>query len=369
MSPVDGSEYRKVDFASYFLIAWKYRWWIVVPTLAAAALALAVSFVLPRVYRVQAIVSPSRFLTQSENGDFRVVMVSSAKEVASQVGEGAFNALVGDELGIPPQDFPRILAETLRDTNLVSISVRTRDPEKGRQILASLFEHLKSDLDRKISVEINTLDAQVANILKKVRRLEIDIEGQEIAKAASRSDIAADKNRLVINERRVAGLLEDMETTKGRMAEMETLRQQAIKETAGTDQSLSLLIYANQTQSSINYINILAEQLRQAQMEAEDLKARIKKNERELLLIDNGIEEKRLAIEAKAENAKLVEDRKNRIDYAALAKKPTVSRKPVSPRLSRMAVIGALLGFFLSLGVAFFRETLEARKKESRPTA
>lgn len=47
----------------YFTVAWKRRWQIIIPTLVLVIIAAIWSFALPKIWEVDAIIIPSKFLT------------------------------------------------------------------------------------------------------------------------------------------------------------------------------------------------------------------------------------------------------------------------------------------------------------------
>ena len=361
--------FESINLMEYFTVAWKRRWQIIIPTVVLAVLAGVYSFFLPKIWEVDALVVPSKFMTQSQSGEFKVVLVVEPKQIAGQITEGAYNALIAAELNIPEREFPKIKAENLRDTNLVRVSVRVKDPQKGRQILAALFNHLKSDFDRKIDVEVNSLNTQVEQTKNKILDLELDIESHRIDKEKTKKDIDSDKNKFAITERRIVGILEEMKSVKIRISELDELQRKTLSENKGGAETLPLLLYSNEVQQNLRYYNTLDEKLSAERLNVETLTFSIKGKEQQLLQIDNQISQIKNSINNASNEIKLFEDKKNRIDYTQLLKEPTPSVGPVSPKKKQNVLIVGFLGFCLSLGIVFFRENLEKQKRASQSKA
>jgi capsular polysaccharide biosynthesis protein len=314
-------EFESIHFMEHFAVAWKRRWHIVIPTVVLALLAAAVSMLLPKVWEVETIIIPSKFLSQSQTGEFRTVLVVEPKQIAGQIVEGSYDALIAAELAIPLRHFPKLKAENLRDTNLVRVSVREKDPQRGRQILASLFNHIKSEFDKKINVEISNLNTEIEK---------------------NKNGILSDQNKLQIAEQRIAALQAEMKSTKTRIEELGKQQQRILSEKKEGAESLALLLYSNEVQTNLRYFNSLEEMVSGERVRIENLRPSIANAQKGILFL---------------------EDKKARIDYTQLIKEPTASLNPVSPKKVQNALIAGFLGFCLALGAVFFRENFEKQKR------
>jgi LPS O-antigen subunit length determinant protein (WzzB/FepE family) len=398
-------ELESIDLMEYVNIAWRHRWQIIIPTVVLAVLAGIVSFFLPKVWEVEAIIIPSKFLTQNQAGEFKQVLVIEPKQVAGQIAQGSYNSLIGAELNIEARNFPKINAENLRDTNLVRISIREKNPQKGKQILMALFNHLKSDFDKKIDVEIESLNIQIEqkkndildheneiktreNDIKKkqndIKLKELDVESRLIEKDKTNKEIESDKNKLKITEERIVGIQEEMKSIKTRIDELDQQQRQSLAEKKEGTETLALLLYSNEVQRNLQYYNTLSEQVSGERLNTEDLTYTIKSDEQELRQLDNQVSQiKTTGDTIRAEidtinneirkikntisnsnnDIKLFEDKKNRIDYTQLIKDPTSSFGPVSPKKKRIVLIAGFIGFCLSFGIILFRDNLEKKRK------
>lgn len=394
-----------VDLMEYIDIGWKHRWQIIIPTVILAVLAGIASFFLPKVWEVDALIVPSKFLVQTENGEFKEVLVTPPVQVASLISEGSYNAIISAESNIELRKFPKIKAQNLRNTNLVQVSVREINPKRGEEILLSLYNHLKSDFDRKIDVEINGMDTKIEqyknnildleneiktleNDIKKknseIKLKELDIESRRIEKDKTGKEIESDKNKLKIIENRIAEIQEEMKSIKIRIDELDKQQKQSLSEEKEGTETLALLLYSNEVQRNLQYYNALNERISVERLNIENLMNSINNKEQTLRQIDNQVSQIQTSegtIQAEIDTInneirkiknninninseiKLAEEKKNRIDYTQLVKPPTASFGPVSPNKKMIVLIAGILGFCLSLGVVFFRDNLKKRKK------
>jgi len=363
------TELKGIDFMDYVDIAWTHRWRIIIPTFVLAVLAGIVSFLLPKLWEVDAIIIPSKFLTQTVTGDFKEILVAPPSQIASQISQGSYNSLIAAETNSEIRKFPKIHAENLRNTYLVRTYVRVQDPQKGRQILLALFNHLKSDFDKKIDVEFSNINNLIKQVNNKILDLDLSIESQKIEKEKKRKDIRADQNKLAISEQRITDIQEEMKSVKTRVSELDELQRKTMSEKKDGTETLALLLYSNEVQQNIRYMNELENKVSNERVNIEDLTYSIKSKEQQLLQIDNQIEQIQLSLNNAKNEIQLLEDKKNRIDYSQLVKDPTPSIGPVSPKKILIVLIAGFLGFCLSFGIVLFRDNLEERKKINRSAA
>jgi capsular polysaccharide biosynthesis protein len=320
-------DYESVDLMAYANIAWKRRWQIIIPTIVIAVLAGIVSFLLPKIWEVDAIIIPSKFLSQTTAGEFKEILVAPPAQIAGQISQRTYDNLIAAELNIDPRTFPRINAENLRNTNLIRVYVRGKDPQRGRTILLALFNHLKSDFDKKIDVEFSSLNTAIDQ---------------------KKNTISSEEKLLQIADQRIVSTLAEMKATKTRIERLDKEQQRVLSEKKDGAESLALLLYSNEIQQNLRYVNSLEESINAQRNIMENLRGSINNAKKDITLL---------------------EDKKARIDYAQLVKDPTPSFYPVSPKKKQNVIIAGFLAFFLSLGIGFFREYLEKQKKIGLPKA
>ncbi|MCD6193185.1 MAG: hypothetical protein J7L26_06900 [Candidatus Aminicenantes bacterium] len=416
----NNKNYYKIDLMDYLAVLWRKKWIIIIPTFLFMLAALLLCFFLPKKWEVSAIIQPSKFLVQTGQGRFEEVLVASPGEVVGQINEEAYNQLIAQELGVDLGKFPKIKAKNLKNTNLVKVSLATSKIEEGKRILLSLFSHLKRDLDKKIDVEIQNIDTQKKELENKIKekiisindkkndiekmrneirkkqiaikQQELEADSLEIEKKRLAKEIESIKNKIKVSEERVQSLTEEMKEVKKRVDDISEQQKKALAQAQekGEAEALSLLLYANEIQENLKYYNTLAERISQEKLLQEDLKFSIKDKEELIKKLDNDIKNLQLQkeniqleikdlitnikiveneiakIESEIETLKskivLLEDKKNRIDYARLIKDPTASIYPVSPQKKLIIVITAIVSFLCFTFLAFFIDYIERNK-------
>jgi len=329
MEPVE--RFEEINLMDYIEILWKRKWLIIIPTLFISIAVGIWSFLRTPVWEVDAVIQPSKFISQTEQGQFVEVLVADPKQVAGQINQESYKAIIAGEMNIDLRVFPGIKAENLRDTKLVRVAVRDTDINRASKILNSLFHLLKSDFDRKIDVEIKNVDTQInakenqikendINIKDKENQIELtklkfkdkenairtkdneikkrnndsklkdlDIQSKGIEKDKINQQIETDKNKLKISEERVAGILDEMKSVKTRIDEIDKQLQKALAEKKQGSDAVALPLYSNEVQQNLRYYNTLDEKLSTEKITQENLHLGIREKEEQLRQIDNQI--------------------------------------------------------------------------------
>jgi len=359
---------NEIELMDYLNIIWKRKWLISIPTFALMIIAGIISFLLPQKWNVNAIIVPSKFLIQTEQGEFREVVVVDPRQVAGQINEETYNYLIASELNLDMRKFPKLKAENVRDTKLVQVSLKDNDVERAKKILISLFNYLKTDLDKKIIVEIKGIDSQIAlneNLIK-LKELGIkdklsEIKLGQIEKNKTREEMQSAERKLKISEDRVKSIIDEMKAVKERIDGLEEQQKKALAEKIQGIDAISLLLYSNTVQENLRYYNTLDEKLSDEKITQENLNLFVKEKNEEIKKLDMEIEKLNNEIDKinnEIENIKnqisLLNERKGRIDYTQIIKEPTPSVKPVSPKKKQNVLIAGVLGLMIFGMLAFF---------------
>jgi uncharacterized protein involved in exopolysaccharide biosynthesis len=367
---------KDIDLLELWGIIWKRKWRIVIPTALAVVAAAVFALLKPPVWEVDAILLPSKFFMQTAQGQFIEVVVTEPKQIAGQINQESYNNLIAAELKIDIKDFPKIRAENLSDTQLVRVLIRDEEAKQAKAILGALFNRLKKELDRKIDVEMKSIDTQIttkANSIKdmenEIQVKEFDIKSLEIEKEMLKGEIEANKNKLLISEERSNSLLEEMKSVKGRVDNLDKQLKNVLSEKRGEGEAISLLLYSNEVQQNLRYYSTLDEKFSLERVTQENLRLDNKDSEEKIKQLDTQIGQTKAEI-ANVKNListtqseiTLLEDEKQRIDYAQLIKAPTASVYPVSPRIGIIVVIVATIGLAVFTFLAFFWEYIQRRK-------
>ncbi len=325
----------EIELIDFLNIIWKRKWLIILSTFLLVIAAGVISFLLPQKWEIDALIQPSKFLVKTVGGQFEEVLVVDPKQIAGQINQATYNRIISAELNLDIRKFPKLKAGNLSDTNLVWVSIKEKDVEKAKLILHSLFNNLKSELDKKVDVEIKEIDSE--------------IKSKEIEKFRIEEEIKVNKNKLNIIKQRKKEIVNEMNDIGKRIESVEKEQRLSLKKKNRSEtESLAMLLYSNEIQQSLQYYNELNELLSEKKIDAENVNLEIENKEEKIKQLENEIDN--------------LNERKGRIDYTQLIKEPTSSLSPVSPKKILIALITGILGLLIFTMLAFFLEYIEKQK-------
>jgi len=325
---------HEVELINRLESIWRRKWFILVPTFLLAVLAGAVSYLLPPTWEVEMIIQPAKLFIQTQSGQFTEVLIIDPKQVAMEINQESYDYLIAKELKIDIKKLPKLKAEYLKDTKLVRIAINGKNVEEAKAILQSLSLRLKDNMDKKIRIELSNIDTEI-----KENEIKMDLSVKEIAIL---------QNKLKIIENREKEILLEMKETRERIRTIEKEQLNALKKVEKSgNESLGLLLYSNEIQQSLKYLDSLNELISLKKMDGEDLDSKRKQNEQYIEVLKN--------------SNKNLEAKKGRFDYTQMVKAPTPSLFPVSPKKKLNVLITAILSFILFTMLALFLEFISPK--------
>ena len=161
------------------------------------------------------------------------------------------------------------------------------------------------------------------------------------------------KNRLKIIAQRKADLIKERETIEVKVRELESEQRKVLKkENQSEIESLGLLLYSNEIQQSLRYLDTLNEKLSREKIEEVNVNSSI--NTAEALIIN---------MDSQIQNLK---ELKGRLDYTKVIKKPTPSVRPVAPKKALYVFIAAISSLIMFTTMAFFLDYLDRQRRENK---
>lgn len=317
----------EMDIIDLLRTLWQKKWLIIVGTMTCMIAAGIASTMLTPVYEIDALIQTGKFLAQTQTGSFEEVMVEDPRQIADKVTHKSYNAVIATKLKLDEKDLPEIMGASIQNTYLTRIWTRSSDVEQSINVLNLLLEILQEDINSKIEVEINNIDAEI-----KQREITIELQNDQIGIL---------QKKLKIIDQRKRDILKEMDVVKKKMDALEDGQLKALSKTNASEaESLGLLLYSNEIQQSIQYYGILNEKLTKERMLEETINSQIKTESSSISQMQNTIANLRM--------------RKGRVDPMKIIKSPSPSVNPLSLRTSYTVIIAGILGFILlSLGVLF----------------
>jgi capsular polysaccharide biosynthesis protein len=327
---MDAAE-KEIELIDLLNVIWKRKWLIIVPTMICVVAAVVISFFIPPSWEIDAIMLPSKFFIQTGQGQFEEVVVTDPLQIAGQINQESYDNLIASDLKLDRKKFPELKAENLRDTKLVRIAIRDTDIVQSKTILLTLFNHLKKELDKKIDVEMKSIETDISlkqnaikeneigikdlgnqielkklriqdeenaiktkeNEIKKrnndIKIKDLDIQSRGIEKERIKKEIETYQNKLTISEERVVSINEEMKSVKQRIDQIEGQLSKAIAEKKQGTDAVGLLLYSNEIQQNLRYYNTLDEKLSTEKITQENLRLSIRDQQQQLLQIDNQV--------------------------------------------------------------------------------
>jgi hypothetical protein len=410
----------EISFTEYILVLWKRKWLLIIPTVIIVLITAIYSLVSPKIWRIESIIQPSKFLAQSAGGSFSKVTTVNPRQLAGQIEQSSYNQLLARQMNININEFPRLRAEHLDNTDLVLVSTNMSDTETAKSILIALYEHIKFVYDKKIDTELQGIDSEISEKENEIKEQELilrekenqiknrknniqrtkdqillkdaEIQSKEIEKDRIIKEIKSYKNRLKISEKRESDISEEMKTVRERINETEEQLKIALAEPKQENVAISLLLYSNEIQQNLQYINTLSEKLSIEKITRENLNILILGYERETRQIDNQINQIQILkntiktqiedintlidminIEKEKINSKIetiksqitfLKEKKERYDYTELIKDPTALGIPVSLSVKKGVLIAGIASLFVFSFIAFFIENITRIKSK-----
>lgn len=328
----------RVELMDYLDVLWRRKWLIILPTLFLTVGAAVMSLLLPQKWEVDGLIQPSKLFIRNEGGALSEVVFVDPVQVASQINRETYNRPIAAEHNLDPRTFPKLKAESLAGTNLIHVFLRDGDVGRAKAILSSLFSRLKAELDGKAEIELKGLDSQIA--------------WNNIEKARLEAEIKIAKNKVRLAEARIKQIERDMDGNRSRIETLEKEQMSTLKSgNKDQAQSLALLLYSNEIQQSLQYLNTLQDLLDVKKIEEEDLNTEIEDKGKKILQIDNTIQ--------------VLTDKKGLIDYTRLVKEPTASVNPVFPSKRLIVAVAFVAGLLVFAFLALFLEYV--RMHETQP--
>jgi uncharacterized protein involved in exopolysaccharide biosynthesis len=229
---------EEIDLGAYVRVLLKYWKWILGITVAAAAVALAVSFLLPPTYEATALVAvQAPQLVVNLDPRVRVLVPSQPPQPASKAyldlaeGDGVLEALFS-RLNPRPAEIKtlrdlreRVKAGAGTDPSVVRLTVRARDPQEAARIANLWAETLVAYADRVYGAreELQQLEGQLAQAEAELEAAEqalIEFQARNPAGLLeAQLDSLRQKQRDYLGaQRAIADILQDIRALQERLA-------------------------------------------------------------------------------------------------------------------------------------------------------
>ncbi|MBL7156561.1 MAG: hypothetical protein ISS92_00215 [Candidatus Omnitrophica bacterium] len=324
---------QEVNLSDYVKVILKRKKTIFLIFLATTIAAAIISFLMPKSYEISMIIEPSLEITKGN----KQLYLDSPKNIAAKIRGEAFNLSVLRISNVDPGRKKLSLKVTQpKDSTLVKISIEEPKSkiDTGVRLLNNLFikmtETYQSHIDYK--KEMFTKEAAVvSNIIE-----------------SKKDSIALREKELKILEEREASLLGELKIVKENSEKLIAQRDALLIDKTNKN-GMSSLLYSNVVQQNISYFSTLSDQLM-------SLKSRKENLLNEIECLNKDIENLKTQIDT-------IGLQKNQIQNIKFVQKPQALPFPVRPKKMKNIAVAGILGLFLGVFIAFFREFWEKEMK------
>ena len=408
---------EEINLYELFQVIWKRRFLIAVICLVSTLSAGIISFVLPPVYGISAIITPGFF---EKNKEGENVYVDSPDNISVAIGSGSYDTEIIQSLKLDPEIYAGELGFDVKrpkKSDLITINYNSEDTDLGKKILGELLNQLdqvysekvelkKEKLDRSIQLSKNKIlnvknqKATIKNQKTTIKNQKTTIKNQKARMRNSKETILNEKKKISKNiglaEKKV-GLLKETEkyqlqqrievdkNTKTIMDE----RTSTLKDGEKKD-AVALLLYSNTIQQNLGYLDRLNSQIDKNRLEQEialnnvemmkiqlnnkdtelkNLDVNLKDKDVELQNLDTKLKDKDTELKMSdvsimniEQNIEKLKIGKKEIEGIHVIQQPTASFNPVKPKKKLIVAMAGVIGLMASIFFVFFMEFIESQK-------
>ncbi|MFA5865488.1 MAG: Wzz/FepE/Etk N-terminal domain-containing protein [Phycisphaerae bacterium] len=396
----------EIDLYRYWMIIRK-RWKLIfVLFLVSVASSVAVSFYLPKIYRVTATINMGRI----EVGD-RTVPVINFADIQQIVSSESLLKKILSSLPVDASKKTsdlafRISVENNTNSENVLLKLDTSDPERGKKVLTRIISEIQEKYNHRAEnyrqlkdAEINKLKETINKIQFQDDKIDLSIQRrtQEIEKKEKTAQIDInllnnEKDNITNQIKYLKEQNKSIEVSRDKLLQilpnMEQNTRQLLKEKNELAKSINKegimtsILYASNLQQSINFLTLDYERLKEYEVEinknkaqAEKLSTQLKNQDEKLknllLIRDSDIKSIRRTLqELKGQKEKEIQSeigkvntdiaglqaRKNMIEDIEIFSPPDYFATPVKSNNKLMVIGAGLISIFVGIFLAFFLE-------------
>ncbi|PIE74488.1 MAG: hypothetical protein CSA18_04820 [Deltaproteobacteria bacterium] len=199
---------------------WKHKWKIFAFIIVATVLSVIISFMLPKIYYIDAIVQPGK------NSDSNLSI--APQEIVQTIKNRIYDRNIAEVLTIPLDQMPEVNASILESTTLVNISLESSEPQLAKKIIKELLNNISASIQKE------------QDIVRKKIEIKID-------------EVLLDRNML---KTQVSEANKQLADSKFKINDLEKKKLEALK-SPNRDSLITVLLYTNEIRNGQVYLNSL----------------------------------------------------------------------------------------------------------------
>lgn len=327
----------EIELIDYLRVVWKRRYLIIAGALICAIAAGVISFLMPKVYRIDMVARPGILGIQPSG---KHTYIDSPDNIKATVEAETFSREILDIIGESnSDDLPESLKLKVnipKASNVLDVSYETANVDLGLRMMNLVRELLLKKYSERVAYFQNEYETQIG--LKKTRVADCEAKRRtskqhikniqkQIDELSSRIKLVRENSNLLIKERNTF-----------------------LSNNTSESNILSAVLYTNTIQQNIAFENTCRQQVNDYVTKREDERLNLDKL--------NG-ESGRLLKEIKS-----LEFKKNNVQNIEILQPPTSSPYPIKPKKTLNVILAFVVGFFGMLFLAFFLEYVQGHRGE-----
>jgi len=316
-------------------VIWKWKKLIILGTIVIVIAAGVISFLMPKVYRIQMVLEPG-IIKVSEDG--QNIYAESQENIKALIETGAFDRDILNSLKDTNKNhIPKFLHYKVSvpiGSNAITISYQAPDIKLGVDILKKLSELLQNR------------HSQLGIRYKNELMIEIQAKKTEVSNLVAEKE--ASKQMIKNMDKRISGLVSEISDMKKNTESLIKERNQCVLKGNNKQDILSIILYTNILQQDLTFTSILNNDLEQLVLKRDEEKVYVKNLKYKIARLEQEI--------------KYLDYRKTHIQNIQTIQPPTSSPVPIKPKKNLIVVLGTVFGLSLMLFLAFFLEYIQRHR-------
>jgi len=212
----------EIELMDYLKVLWKWKYLILLGTLACAVIAAIVSFNMTRIYSVKTVLAPG---VAKVEGNGKTTYIGSSQEIKTLIETGALDRTVLKQIKLPnEEDLPQSLSfkiTTPKGSNALEVAYETPQVDLGLQILTHLNQALLTKFDgivkyfeEEYTIQIRSKASESSRVSEKIATSRSQIAK---AQAESRSRISEMESKVTEKKSKINAGESEKETQAKKM--------------------------------------------------------------------------------------------------------------------------------------------------------
>jgi polysaccharide biosynthesis transport protein len=209
----------EIELMDYLKVLWKWKYLILLGTLACALIAAIVSFNMTRIYSIKTVLTPG---VAKVEGNGKTTYIGSSQEIKTLIETGALDRTILKQIKAPNEEaLPRSLSfkiTTPKGSNALEVAYETPQIDLGLQILTRLnqallvkFDGIVKYFEEEHDIQISSKANESSKVAEKIDKANNDIltiEAENLGKVSEiKAKISAKKSEVATNEAEKEGSL------------------------------------------------------------------------------------------------------------------------------------------------------------------